>query len=203
MKRRAPEAVNGKQRLVQAALHLCAGERSFSSLGLREIAREAGLNPNTFYRHFRDLDDLGLAIIAEITDDLRAALREIRRGATDATDAARRTVDYYFEFVRRHPQAFVIGSRELHGDSAAMRRALRQVLADQAADMAQDIRVAGLAPGLDDATLADVTRMIVYQMHWLTLEYLEHPKRRTAIAEHAVRFIVMLTAGALALHATP
>ena len=50
----------GKLKLVQAALRLITQSRSLTSLGLRELAREAGLNPNTFYRHFRNLDEFGL-----------------------------------------------------------------------------------------------------------------------------------------------
>jgi hypothetical protein len=65
--------------------------------------------------------------------------------------------------------------------------------------MAQDIRAGGLVPDLDDATVAEVTTMIVQQMSYLSLEYLEHPRQRRAIVEQAVKFILMLTAGALAL----
>ena len=52
----------GKRQLMAAALRLSSTSRSLSNLGLRELAREAGLNPNTFYRHFRDVDDLGMEI---------------------------------------------------------------------------------------------------------------------------------------------
>ena len=47
----------GKLKLIQAALRLITETRSLTSLGLRELAREAGLNPNTFYRHFKSLDE--------------------------------------------------------------------------------------------------------------------------------------------------
>ena len=52
------ELAPGKRKLIEAALRLTAGGRSFASLGLRELAREAELNPNTFYRHFDTLDRL-------------------------------------------------------------------------------------------------------------------------------------------------
>ena len=65
----------GKRLLMEAALRLTSTSRSLSSLGLRELAREAGLNPNTFYRHFRDVDDLGLAVIRDISTQLREPLR--------------------------------------------------------------------------------------------------------------------------------
>ncbi|MFK8403086.1 TetR family transcriptional regulator, partial [Pseudomonas sp. BGr12] len=51
--------------------------------GLRELAREAGLNPNTFYRHFGGVDDLALAIIRDIATQLRQPLRDLRREAAE------------------------------------------------------------------------------------------------------------------------
>ncbi|MCF8167246.1 MAG: TetR family transcriptional regulator, partial [Rhodoferax sp.] len=41
-----------RNNLLQAALALIGQGRSFTSLGIREIAREAGMVPNAFYRHF-------------------------------------------------------------------------------------------------------------------------------------------------------
>ena len=53
----------GKRALLDAAERLASSSRCLTSLGLRELAREAGLNPNTFYRHFRDMEDLGLQLL--------------------------------------------------------------------------------------------------------------------------------------------
>ena len=58
----------GKRLLMEAALKLNASTRSLNALSLRELAREAGLNPNTFYRHFKDFEELGMAIIGEMTN---------------------------------------------------------------------------------------------------------------------------------------
>ena len=51
--------------------------RSLNALSLRELAREAGLNPNTFYRHFKDFDELGMAIIEEMSREIRQPLRAL------------------------------------------------------------------------------------------------------------------------------
>ncbi|MEB3733926.1 TetR family transcriptional regulator [Halopseudomonas pachastrellae] len=64
---------------MDAAERLAGSSRCLTSLGLRELAREAGLNPNTFYRHFRDMEDLGLQLLRQSKDELRAALRALRR----------------------------------------------------------------------------------------------------------------------------
>jgi AcrR family transcriptional regulator len=48
--------------LLRATLRL-ASAHGFSGLGLREVAREAAIAPTSFYRHFSDMEQLGLALI--------------------------------------------------------------------------------------------------------------------------------------------
>src|SRR5690606_19217040 len=81
----------GKRLLLDAALRLMARTHSLSSLGLRELAREAGLNPNTFYRHFASIEELGLVLIARIGEQLRTPLRQLRREAAQRTLELERT----------------------------------------------------------------------------------------------------------------
>ena len=50
-----------RQRLLAVAAQTLASGRSFDTLSLREVAKLAGIPPTSFYRHFHDLDDLGLA----------------------------------------------------------------------------------------------------------------------------------------------
>ncbi|VEB03176.1 Unsaturated fatty acid biosynthesis repressor FabR [Klebsiella pneumoniae] len=57
---RAQQKEKTRRSLVEAAFSQLSAERSFASLSLREVAREAGIAPTSFYRHFRDVDELGL-----------------------------------------------------------------------------------------------------------------------------------------------
>ena len=43
---------------------------------INEIAREAGIAPNSFYRHFRDVDELAVALIERAGESLRRILPE-------------------------------------------------------------------------------------------------------------------------------
>ena len=56
---RAQQKEKTRRSLVEAAFSQLSAERSFASLSLREVAREAGIAPTSFYRHFRDVDELG------------------------------------------------------------------------------------------------------------------------------------------------
>lgn len=199
--------IGGRRRLLDAAIRLGARARSTTALGLRELAREAGLNPNTFYRHFDSLDDLGLAVIAEVAGPLRASLRESRRGAAVRTrggPAARaravnhESVDHFFQVVERHPQSFMVAVRELHGASPVLRRALQKQLAGFAADMAADIRALELLPGLDEAAVAELSDVVIQQLFFCSLDYLEHPTRRGEIRARAERLIEVVFLGAMA-----
>ncbi|MFH2099665.1 MAG: TetR family transcriptional regulator, partial [Pseudomonadota bacterium] len=48
-------------KLIDGALSLAAAQ-GYGSLSLRSVAREAGIAPTSFYRHFRDMDEMGLAM---------------------------------------------------------------------------------------------------------------------------------------------
>lgn len=199
--------LGGRRRLLDAAIRLGARARSTTALGLRELAREAGLNPNTFYRHFASLDDLGLAVIAEVAEPLRASLQASRRRAAArarggpvarARAVNHESVDHFFEVVEQHPQAFMVAVRELHGASPVLRRALQKQLAGFAADMAADIQALELLPGLDEAAVAELSDVVIQQLFFSSLDYLEHPARRAGIRARAERLIEVIFLGAMA-----
>ena len=66
-----------RQDLLQAALRLLE-DQSFSGLSLREVTREAGVVPTAFYRHFDNMEELGLALIDESFRTLREMIRAAR-----------------------------------------------------------------------------------------------------------------------------
>jgi AcrR family transcriptional regulator len=193
----AAPAMGGRQRLMEAALRIGAGRRSLQGLGLRELAREAGLNPNTFYRHFGSLEDLSQAIIDELGRDLRTNLRGIRRTVrSPVAEATPRTVEYVFDFAARNPDAFIVAVRELHGAMPAVREALQRMIADVAQEMVEDVQFLNIGPPLEEATLRDISHTVVTHVFHQTLDYIEFPTRRTQILRQTVRFIDMLFAGA-------
>ncbi|MGE8498503.1 MAG: TetR family transcriptional regulator [Pseudomonas sp.] len=210
----------GKRLLMEAALRLSTTTRSFSSLGLRELAREAGLNPNTFYRHFKTVDDLGLAVICEVHGQLRQPLRDLRREAAfravqatpeaqptllgiDLTRGRRvchETVQLFFDFVEANPEAFLIGVRELHGASPVMRQALREIMDTFADDMAADILEFRLLPeALDAGVVRQVSGLISHNLFQLSLDYLGEPERRQSLRALAEEQVLMLFTGASVL----
>ncbi|MGQ0701083.1 MAG: TetR family transcriptional regulator [Panacagrimonas sp.] len=214
----AERATSGRQKLMEAALELAATTRSLASLGLREVARHAGLNPNTFYRHFKDFDELGLAMLDELGTELRTGLRERRlrpaaqgfrmsnyknpaEGLAQLQDIIRQSIGLVLDFVTDHKAAYVVGIRELHGTSPALRQAMRKLIDDIARDMAEDVLGVLQFPLLEPEIVREISRLVIRQMTFFSMDYLENPSQREAIRRQAERFILLLFWGAIAAKA--
>ena len=67
-----------RKSLMDAALMLVGKGDNFSSISLREVAKNAGVVPTSFYRHFSDMDELGLTLVDEAGLTLRQLMRQAR-----------------------------------------------------------------------------------------------------------------------------
>ena len=84
-----------KEELFQAALNLIGPQKSIASLSLREVAREAGIAPNSFYRHFKDIDELAIELIDRSGLVLRQILNESRLQASKQNSIIRSSVEVF------------------------------------------------------------------------------------------------------------
>lgn len=150
-----------RSQLMAAALALMGTGRSFASLGLREITRAAGMAPAAFYRHFRTLDELGMALVEESGVTLRRLLREARRTGLPPTQILRSSVLIFRDYVRQHPAHFMFIASERGGGAPAIRQAIRTDEGHFAREMAQDMRRLGLMDDLDAEDLALLCRLTV------------------------------------------
>lgn len=187
----------GKLKLVQAALRLITETRSLTSLGLRELAREAGLNPNTFYRHFKSLDEFGLQVLGYIAEDMKAGVRQLRQMADSSEQASHDTVTFVYRYFLANPAATTVAVRELHGPSPVLRRALEAQLDASAREMAEDILERGLVPGLDAAVVHEISHMTIRYILFRAMDYIEKPEQRERIQVETERFINRQFRGAL------
>jgi AcrR family transcriptional regulator len=116
--------------LLRAALQLGA-THGFASLGLREVARAAGIAPTSFYRHFADMLELGLALSREWVGQTVAEVCEAIRKPTGAL--AEVLWDAMLAACIRDPELTRFLSAERAGASPELRADLQRqlsVLAD-------------------------------------------------------------------------
>ena len=176
--------------LTQAALQLMGEGRSFTSLGIREIAREAGMVPNAFYRHFRNTDDLGLALVEEVGITLRRLLREARQSGVAQDDIVRRSVGVYHQYVLQNRLLFLFISSERSGGSRILCLAIRNDVIHFTNEMAQDFRNLGLYQDLSTRSLQMVCGLIVTTMLAAAPEILDLPPNQPLLeAEMTENFV--------------
>ncbi|WP_299009396.1 HTH-type transcriptional repressor FabR [uncultured Shewanella sp.] len=121
---RALQKEKTRRALVDAAFNQLSAERSFSSLSLREVAREANIAPTSFYRHFKDMNELGLTMVDEGGLTLRQMMRKGRQRAEEGGSVIRISVDTFMEVLESNPNVFRILLHERSGTSAPFRGAV-------------------------------------------------------------------------------
>ncbi len=179
--------------LLQAALTLMGEGRSFTSLGIREIAREAGMVPNAFYRHFRNTDELGLELVEEVGVTLRRLLREARQADVTEVDIVRRSVEVYHQYVVENRLLFLFVSSERSGGSRILRLAIRNEVTHFTHEMAQDFRRLGVYKELSSASLQMVCGLVVTTMLAAAPEILDLPPEQPLLeAEMMENFVKQL-----------
>lgn len=179
--------------LLQAALDLMGEGRSFTSLGLREIAREAGMVPNAFYRHFRNTDELGLALVEEVGITLRRLLREARQVDVAQGEMQQRSVQVYHQYVKHNRLQFLFISSERSGGSRILRLAIRSEVTHFTHEMAQDFRRIGAYPDIPTATLQMICGLVVTTMLAAAPEMLDLPAGQPLLeAEMTENFVRQL-----------
>jgi len=117
-----------REDLLAAALKLIGPHRSVSTLSLREVAREAGIAPNSFYRQFRDMDELAVALIDLAGLSLQKIIDAARLRAAVDRSAARGAVEAFVEQLRAEDQLLHVLLREGTAGSDAFKHAVDRQL---------------------------------------------------------------------------
>jgi AcrR family transcriptional regulator len=188
--------------LIEASIQLSA-EKGFAALSLREVTKTAGVTPAAFYRHFHDMDELGLILIDEVGLSLRQLLREARRSYDGEKSMVRSSVEAFILYITENANLFRILQGEKQGSSSQFRKALFTELGRFIEEVAEDLeRVAvQLNQPLIDVELA--AEAIVSVAFTVGAEVLDLPRhKRNEVAERIIKEIKMILRGALAPTAT-
>src|SRR4051794_35237940 len=124
-----------RQALLDAALVLLE-EQSLSSLGLREVTRAVGVAPTAFYRHFRSIADLGVALVEEALGSLHPMIRTTVSTADGSGQRIERAIELIAGHVDEYPAHVRFIARERHGGVQSVRQAIR----DQLSRFGQEVR---------------------------------------------------------------
>ncbi|ENU25188.1 hypothetical protein F993_00172 [Acinetobacter proteolyticus] len=186
-----------KEELFQATLNLIGPQKSIASLSLREIAREAGIAPNSFYRHFKDIDELAIALIDQSGLVLRRIIREARLQASKQQSIIRSSVEVFIQQLNTDEGNLSLLLREGYTGSTSYKAAVDRQLNFFQQELQEDlIRLERLNNSkLSHADLA--AKAITQLVFNMGAKVLDLPtEQRTEVAEQTMVMIRMILEGA-------
>lgn len=186
-----------KEELFQAALNLIGPQKSIASLSLREVAREAGIAPNSFYRHFKDIDELAISLIDRAGIVLRKIIRQARLRAYLQESIIRSSVDIFLQQLDADEGNLSLLLRESFTGSASYKAAVDRQLNFFQQELQEDlIRLERLNNNHlyhPDLVAKAITQLVFH----MGAKVIDLPiNQRTEVAEQTMIMIRMILEGA-------
>ena len=122
--------------MAAAAAELKSG-RSFDTLSLREVAKHAGIAPTSFYRHFHDMEGMGLALIEEHGEALLDLMHQVRSQASAGHSLIRTSVETLFEYFFSNQGTSRMILQESMSLDSAFREAAETLLDTMSSDLSE------------------------------------------------------------------
>ncbi|MGY3230738.1 AcrR family transcriptional regulator [Luteibacter sp. HA06] len=194
-----------REDLIVAALKLIGPHRSLSTVSLREVTREAGISPNSFYRQFRDMDELAIALIDLAGRSLRTIIGQARERAT-STDRSviRVSVETFMEQLRADDKLLHVLLREGAVGSDAFKQAVERELSYFEDELRVDLIRLAAAEGArlhaPELVSKAITRL-VFAMGAVAMD--KPPERDAELIEEISQMLRMIITGARMLDNAP
>ncbi len=191
------------QDVMNAAVGLLDSNRSVSTLTLREISRAAGISPNSFYRHFRDVDELTVAVIDQAGRGLRGVIRESRLLAALEHGVIRSSVETFMKQLDGEDKYLHVLLREMSTGPEPFRRAVDRELSyfeEELHDEFERRQQAGKVVIHRPELVAKAITRLVFTMGASAADLPSN--KRSEIVEHTIEMIRMIVTGAQTLGAS-
>lgn len=171
-----------REAIMSAALRLSVAQ-GFGQLSLRQVAREAGVVPTAFYRHFGSMEELGLSLVTQSFTTLRTMIRDAQRDPEVFTNIIDASADILVRVVKENKEHFGFIARERFGGRGLVQQAIVHELDLFVSELA--IVLARL-PNIETWSSDDVqmvSRLFVRNMVSNAEEVLEMPEGRLDLEE--------------------
>ncbi|HAU15666.1 MAG TPA: TetR family transcriptional regulator [Gammaproteobacteria bacterium] len=186
-----------RRRILAAAMQLVEEGRSPDALGLRDVARAAGMAAPSLYNHFTDMDELGLALVDECLLRMRAVARRARRAmvSQDVEPALKTLLGEFLLAVSRFEPVLRLLIVQWLNPNPEYRRLIRRELSMMRREMANDMRDAAQLKGMGEVGFdvesdAIFSLLITFVLNALDISQ-EKREQRLAILERQVMMVVL------------
>lgn len=199
---RAQQKEQTRRRLVEAATAMVGAGQTLDALSLREVARQAGIAPTSFYSHFADTNALGVVLIDEACLILRQLMRQGRREmiAEDNNFAIRQSVLRFINYLDQNAGLLRLIVRERFGGNEEFRRTIQREIRFIIDELAEDIErvvVEQKRIAIDTRLVAETAALVLFDFGAGALDMTRTD--REIAAERVVRKLTLIFLGGRAL----
>jgi TetR/AcrR family transcriptional regulator, fatty acid biosynthesis regulator len=204
----SPVSLNGPGRkpvisrdhIIAATLALLGPNRSLSTLSLREVARAAGIAPNSFYRQFRDMDELAVALIDLAGHSLRQIIGKARIKASSGRSVVKASIEVFMDQLRADDGLLHLLLREGTIGSPAYQQAVERQLVFFEAELKHDLTQLAQVHGtglFEPALTARAITRLVFAMGAKAISLGEDEKKQ--LTKQTITMVRIIIAGTQAL----
>ena len=190
---RSQQKEKTRRAIIRATLGQLSADKSFASLSLREVAREAQIAPTSFYRHFKDMEELGLVLVDECGLALRQLMRKARKRIESGGSVIVTSVATFMEFIEQNPNIFRLLFHERSGTTFVLRTAVAREIQFFIVELADYLKGWGYESEIAYAQ-AEAMVAIVFNAGAESLD--GKPGQRSIIAKRAETQLRFVAAGA-------
>ncbi|PIP80554.1 MAG: HTH-type transcriptional repressor FabR [Gammaproteobacteria bacterium CG22_combo_CG10-13_8_21_14_all_40_8] len=186
-----------RRSIIDAALAQLSEDKSFASLSLREVAREAAIAPTSFYRHFRNMEELGLTLVDESGLALRQLMRKARQRIEQGGSVIETSVKTFLEYTEKNPNILRLLFHERSGTTQALRNAVAREIKYFIVELTDFI----ISLGYDESSASAQAEAMVIVVFNAGAESLAAKQNQKAQIEHrAILQLRFIAAGAKVFH---
>jgi len=197
MDKRVEQKLKTRKKLIEVALDLSA-KKGFASLSLREVSVSAGLTPAAFYRHFSNMEDLGLSLLDEVGVSLRRLLRNARKDSSSIkNNLTLFSIETFFHYLNENANHFKLLLGERQGASSSFRKAIHSEIDLFVSELTEDLERISKQRGEELRNSALAAEAIVAVVFTVGAEALDLPKhKQESLAHRLTEEVNMILRGA-------
>ncbi|KAA0916989.1 TetR/AcrR family transcriptional regulator [Dietzia sp. ANT_WB102] len=180
--------------LIVGAGREAVATRGFSGLVVRELAREAGIVPTAFYRHFESVDDLASELAVGAADALASFIDELISTATD--DPVTTWPRLATAAATRDPQTWAMLARGLVDTAHPDHRVLAAAVDSARRRLGITLGRLETLAGADDTSVDIAADLVVVVLLRVLLEVAVGDDERSAVDGCAGRLRIILAGAA-------
>ncbi len=193
---RSQQKERTRRAIIDAAIGQLGESKSFASLSLREVSREAGIAPTSFYRHFKDMEELGLTLVDESGLTLRQVMRKGRQRLKKKVSVIATSVKTFMEFTQANPNIFRILFHERSGTTRALRVAVAREIQYFVVELTDYIQNTGFD---QESAYAQAEAMVAVIFNAGAESITAKPAQRKELERRAILQLRFIATGALRL----